>query len=244
MMGKSLSYAYAEGGAVKPELPAIGHAEMNAMPEGPEKQSAAQALVDYREKQSAWAAENLTPPTPPAVSSEQMQAMPMGDEKVAAAKALNAYYDEMSAYRKELNPDIDYSDAGHAATLERAKQVLAENPRPPMRDVPLPMPPTTGGGGTMPPPSYGGVGGTTPPSIPPMIPPAFEPISGTGPSAGQSNYQDFVAANPQQTAVQYSSYTPPAFQGVGSIMTPLGENNPYLMYSNPTNDVFKRPGGG
>ena len=250
MMGKSLSYAYAEGGAVKPELPAISHAEMNAMPEGPEKKAAAQALVDYREKQSAWAAENLTAPTAPAVSFEQMQAMPMGDEKVAAAKALNAYYDEMSAYRKELNPDIDYSDAGHAATLERAKQVLAENPRPPMRDVPLPMPDTTGGFNvgdvTLPtPPSYGGgVGGTTQPSIPPMIPPAFEPLSGIGPSAGQSNYQDFVAANPQQTAVQYSSYTPPAFQGVGSIMTPLGEENPYLMYSNPTNDVFKRPGGG
>ena len=31
MMGKSLSYAYAEGGAVKPELPAISHAEMNAI---------------------------------------------------------------------------------------------------------------------------------------------------------------------------------------------------------------------
>ena len=245
MMGKSLRYAYAEGGAVKPELPAIGHAEMNAMPEGPEKQAAAQALVDYREKQSAWAAENLTAPTPPAMSLEQIQAMPNNAEKLAAAEALNAYHEELRAYRKELNPDIDYSDAGHAATLERAKQVLAENPRPPMRDVPLPMPPTTGGGGgTMPPPSYGDVGGTTPPSIPPMIPPAFEPISGIGPSAGQSNYQDFVAANPQQTAVQYSSYTPPAFQGVGSIMTPLGENNPYLMYSNPTNDVFKRPGGG
>jgi len=249
-MGKSLSYAYAEGGAVKPELPAISHAEMSAMPDGPEKRAAAAALVTYREQQSAWAAENLTAPTPPAVSLEQMQAMPMGDEKVAAANALNAYYDEMSAYRRELNPDIDYSEAGHAAALESAQQVLAENPRPPMPDttggVTLPTPPSYGGGvGGITPPSYGGgVGGTTPPSIPPMIPPALEPISGIGPSAGQSNYQDFVAANPQQTAVQYSSYTPPAFQGVGSIMTPLEENNPYLMYSNPTNDVFKRPEGG
>jgi len=53
MMGKSLSYAYAEGGAVKPDLPAISHQEMNAMPDGPEKRAAAGALVTYREQQAA-----------------------------------------------------------------------------------------------------------------------------------------------------------------------------------------------
>ena len=266
MMGKSLSYAYAEGGAVKPELPAIGHAEMNAMPEGPEKQAAAQALVNYREKQSAWAAENLTKPTEPAISLEQMQAMPMGEEKVAAANAISAYAAAMKDYRRQANPDIDYSEAGHAAALADAQRVLAEgaqlqgaagNPlaqspatissdpidmTSPFNQQPVD---TTGGfnvgnvtlpGATVTPEYQAQPDFTyTPP------PTTFTELTGIGENAGQSAYQDFIAQNPQQTATQYSTYTPPEFQGVGSYLTP--QQSSYLMYSTP-GSVFKRPEGG
>lgn len=266
MMGKSLSYAYAEGGAVKPELPAISHAEMNAMPEGPEKRAAAGALVTYREQQAAWAAENLTKPTEPAISLEQMQAMPMGEEKVAAANAISAYAAAMKDYRREANPDIDYSEAGHAAALADARRVIAEdaerqgaagNPRaqspgtvssgPVDMTSPFNQQPvdTTGGfnvGDVVLPdapvtPDY------QPTNYPTYTPPptSFTNMTGIGENAGQSDYQNFIAQNPQQTATQYSTYTPPEFQGVGSYLTP--QQGSYLMYSTP-GSVFKRPEGG
>ena len=261
MMGKSLSYAYAEGGAVKPELPAISHAEMNAMPEGPEKRAAAGALVTYREQQAAWAAENLTKPTEPAISLEQMQAMPMGEEKVAAANAISAYAAAMKDYRREANPDIDYSEAGHAAALADAKRVLAENAeRQGAAGNPRAQSPGTVSSGpvdmTSPVDTTGGfnVGDVTLPN--PPVTPVYQPqpnftytqpsttfteLTGIGENAGQSDYQDFIAQIPQQTAPQYSNYTPPEFQGVGSYLTP--QQGSYLMYSTP-GSVFKRPEGG
>ena len=270
-MGKSLSYAYAEGGAVKPELPAISHAEMRAMPEGPEKQAAAQALVNYREKQSAWAAENLTKPAEPAISYEQMKAMPMGDEKVAAAKAFTAYAAALQDYRRQANPDIDYSEAGVAASVADARRVLAEeaerqgaagSPRAqspgtgssaPITSAPVDM---TSPFNQQPVDTTGGfnVGDVTLPN--PPVTPVYQPqpdftytqpsttfteLTGIGENAGQSDYQDFIAQNPQQTATQYSTYTPPEFQGVGSYLTP--QQGSYLMYSTP-GSVFKRPEGG
>jgi len=260
MMGKSLSYAYAEGGAVKPQLPAISHQEMNAMPDGPEKRAAAGALVTYREQQAAWAAENLTKPTEPVISLEQMQAMPMGEEKVAAANAISAYAAAMKDYRKEANPDIDYSEAGHAAALADAQRVIAENAGNPRAQSPAttssdpidmtsafnqqPVD-TTGGfnvgdvtlpGATVTPEYQAQPDFTyTPP------PTTFTELTGIGENAGQSDYQEFIAQNPQQTATQYSTYTPPEFQGVGSYLTP--QQGSYLMYSTP-GSVFKRPEGG
>jgi len=260
MMGKSLSYAYAEGGAVKPQLPAISHQEMNAMPDGPEKRAAAGALVTYREQQAAWAAENLTKPTEPVISLEQMQAMPMGNEKVAAANAITAYAAAMKDYRKEANPDIDFSEAGHAAALADAQRVIAENAGNPRAQSPATISSdpidmtspfnqqpvdTTGGfnvgdvtlpGATVTPEYQAQPDFTyTPP------PTTFTELTGIGENAGQSDYQEFIAQNPQQTATQYSTYTPPEFQGVGSYLTP--QQGSYLMYSTP-GSVFKRPEGG
>jgi hypothetical protein len=270
MMGKSLSYAYAEGGAVKPQLPAISHQEMNAMPDGPEKRAAAGALVTYREQQAAWAAENLTKPTEPAISLEQMQAMPMGNEKVAAANAITAYAAAMKDYRKEANPDIDFSEAGHAAALADAQRFLAEtapigqgaggNFQTQSQDTvssdpidmtsPFNQQPvdTTGGfnagdvtlpGATVTPEYQAQPDFTyTPP------PTTFTELTGIGENAGQSGYQEFIEQNPQQTATQYSTYTPPEFQGVGSLMAPLTpQQDSYLMYSTP-GSVFQRPEGG
>jgi hypothetical protein len=272
MMGKSLSYAYAEGGAVKPQLPAISHQEMNAMPDGPEKRAAAGALVTYREQQAAWAAENLTKPTEPVISLEQMQAMPMGNEKVAAANAISAYAAAMKDYRKEANPDIDYSEAGHAAALADAQRVIAENAeRQGAAGNPEGITSVTEGDVTFsgnpdhfmvgefnqqPVDTTGGfnVGDVTLPNAtvtpeyqaqpdftytPP--PTTFTELTGIGENAGQSDYQEFIEQNPQQTATQYSTYTPPEFQGVGSYLTP--QQGSYLMYSTP-GSVFKRPEGG
>ena len=254
-MGKSLSYAYAEGGAVKPQLPAISHQEMNAMPEGPEKRAAAGALVTYREQQAAWAAENLTKPTEPAISLEQMQAMPMGEEKVAAANAISAYAAAMKDYRRQANPDIDYSEAGHAAALADAQRVLAEgaqlqgaggNPRAQSPGTVSSGPVDTTGGFNV-----GDVAlpdATVTPDYQPQPdftytppPTTFTDFTGIGENAGQSAYQEFIAQNPQQTATQYSTYTPPEFQGVGSYLTP--QQGSYLMYSTP-GSVFQRPEGG
>ena len=284
MMGKSLSYAYAEGGAVKPELPAISHREMNAMPDGPEKRAAASALVTYREQQAAWAAENLTKPAEPAISYEQMKAMPMGDEKVAAANAFTAYAAALKDYRRQANPDIDYSEAGVAASVADAQRVLAEerdrlaaggNPRAQSPGNPEGITSVTEGDVTFsgnpnhfvvgdftqqPVDTTGGfnVGNVTLPDAPvipdyqpqttnPVYtapPTTFSELTGIGDNAGQSDYQEFIAQNPQQTATEYSTYTPPEFQGVGSLMAPLTpQQGSYLMYSTP-GSVFKRPEGG
>ena len=266
MIGKSLSYAYAEGGAVKPNLPAISHQEMNAMPDGPEKRAAAGALVTYREQQAAWAAENLTRPAEPAISYEQMKAMPMGDEKVAAANAITAYAAAMKDYRREANPDIDYSEAGHAAALADAKAFLnSEEGRAAAARIKAGEQLGTGSSAPVdmtspfdqqPVDTTGGfnVGDVTLPDA--TVTPAYQPqpdftytpppttftdMTGIGDNAGQSDYQDFIAQNPQQTATQYSTYTPPEFQGVGSYLTP--QQGSYLMYSTP-GSVFKRPEGG
>ena len=75
----------------------------------------------------------------------------------------------------------------------------------------------------------------------PSPPTTFTDMTGLGADAGQSDYQEFIAQNPQQTATQYSTYTPPEFQGVGSYLTP--QQGSYLMYSTP-GSVFKRPEGG
>ena len=270
MMGKSLSYAYAEGGAVKPELPAISHREMNAMPDGPEKRAAASALVTYREQQAAWAAENLTKPAEPAISYEQMKAMPMGDEKVAAANAFTAYAAALKDYRRQANPDIDYSEAGVAASVADAESYLnSEEGRAianrmaageqfgTVSSAPVDM---TSPFDQQPVDTTGGfnVGNVTLPDAPvipdyqpqttnPVYtapPTTFSELTGIGDNAGQSDYQEFIAQNPQQTATEYSTYTPPEFQGVGSLMAPLTpQQGSYLMYSTP-GSVFKRPEGG
>jgi len=63
------------------------------------------------------------------------------------------------------------------------------------------------------------------------VPQNFRDMTGIGDSAGQSGYQDFLANNEQNTVTETSTYNPSLFQGVGSIMQ-------------PTNSIFKRPGGG
>lgn len=222
MMGKSLNYAYptvyADGGPV--------------------------LAVPQRDVQLQF--------TP-----EQQQQMDEANARRIAAEASSAKSKAESAAIRAANPNIDFSDEGYAAALADAQRFLAEyapighgaggNPRTQSPGTPQPVD-TTGGF------DVGDVTLPNPPVTPEYQPqPAFTytpppttftELTGIGENAGQSNYQDFVAANPQQTAVQYSSYAPPTFQGVGSIMTPLGQENPYLMYSNPTNNVFKRPGGG
>jgi hypothetical protein len=201
-----------------------------------------------------------------------MQAMPMGNEKVAAANAISAYAAAMKDYRKEANPDIDYSEAGHAAALADAQRVIAENAeRQGAAGNPEGITSVTEGDVTFsgnpdhfmvgefnqqPVDTTGGfnVGDVTLPNAtvtpeyqaqpdftytPP--PTTFTELTGIGENAGQSDYQEFIEQNPQQTATQYSTYTPPEFQGVGSYLTP--QQGSYLMYSTP-GSVFKRPEGG
>ena len=230
MMGKSLSYAYAEGGAV---------------PVGMEFPR----LVE-----------------PQAYTEEQLAVI---DEANARRIAAEASIAESRAAREALhaaNPHIDFSEAGHAAALADAQRYLAEaaargdlagNPRaqspgtvsPASVDMTSPFDQqpvdTTGGfnvGDVVLPdatvtPEY------QPTNYPTYTPPptTFTDMTGIGANAGQSDYQEFIAQNPQQTATQYSTYIPPEFQGVGSYLTP--QQGSYLMYSTP-GSVFKRPEGG
>ena len=231
MMGKSLSYAYAEGGAV---------------PVGMEFPR----LVE-----------------PQAYTEEQLAVI---DEANARRIAAEASIAESRAAREALhaaNPHIDFSEAGHAAALADAQRYLAEaaargdstsNPEGitsvtegdvtfsgnPEHFITTPVD-TTGGF------NVGDVAlpdATVTPDYQPQPgftytapPTTFTDMTGIGANAGQSDYQEFIAQNPQQTATQYSTYTPPEFQGVGSYLTP--QQGSYLMYSTP-GSVFKRPEGG
>ena len=230
MMGKSLSYAYAEGGAVPVGI---------ALPRNIEPQ--------YTEEQLAVIDE---------ANARRIAAEASIAESRAARDALHA-----------ANPHIDFSEAGHAAALADAQRYLAEaaargdstsNPEGitsvtegdvtfsgnPEHFITTPVD-TTGGF------NVGDVAlpdATVTPDYQPQPgftytapPTTFTDMTGIGANAGQSDYQEFIAQNPQQTATQYSTYTPPEFQGVGSYLTP--QQGSYLMYSTP-GSVFKRPEGG
>ena len=228
MIGKSLSYAYAEGGAVpvgmaSPQLPQLTEEQLKTIEEANARRMAAEASIA---------------------------------ESRAAQAALHA-----------ANPHIDFSEAGHAAALADAQRIVAEaaargestsNPEGitsvtegdvtfsgnPEHFITTPVD-TTGGF------NVGDVAlpdATVTPDYQPQPgftytapPTTLTDMTGIGEDAGQSAYQDFIAQNPQQTATQYSTYTPPEFQGVGSYLTP--QQGSYLMYSTP-GGVFKRPEGG
>ena len=226
MMGKSLSYAYAEGGSVP-----VGFASSRDL--GPQ------------------------------YTDEQIKQMEEANARRIAAEASTAESRARQAALHAANPHIDFSEAGHAAALADAQRFLAEYTRTgntvigqgqdtvssdpidmtsPFNQQPVD---TTGGfnvgdvtlpGATVTPEYQAQPDFTyTPP------PTTFTELTGIGENAGQSDYQEFIAQNPQQTATQYSTYTPPEFQGVGSYLTP--QQGSYLMYSTP-GSVFKRPEGG
>lgn len=270
MMGKSLSYAYAEGGAVKPNLPAVSFNEMNAMPDSPEKRAAAGALVTYREQQAAWAAENLTKPAEPAISYEQMKAMPMGDERVAAAKAYVAYGEAMKDYRKEANPDMDYSEAGRAeiqadaqaflnseegqaaaARMKATEQLGTVSSAPVDLTSPFNQQPvdTTGGYNVGDNPAFLVSEQVVPDySVDPRT--QYDPMpeiqleNVLGDNAGQDAYQNYVGQlQPQVIPDQGPLYTPAEFMGIGSFVPEAvaqQEQGGYLRSSNPQGP-FKRP---
>jgi hypothetical protein len=226
MMGKSLSYAYAEGGSVP-----VGIASPRDL--GPQ------------------------------YTDEQIKQMEEANARRIAAEASSAESRARQAALHAANPHIDFSEAGHAAALADAQRFLAEYTRTgntvigqgqdtvssdpidmtsPFNQQPVD---TTGGfnvgdvtlpGATVTPEYQAQPDFTyTPP------PTTFTELTGIGENAGQSDYQEFIAQNPQQTATQYSTYTPPEFQGVGSYLTP--QQGSYLMYSTPSS-VFQRPEGG
>ena len=226
MMGKSLSYAYAEGGSVP-----VGFASPRDL--GPQ------------------------------YTDEQIKQMEEANARRIAAEASTAESRARQAALHAANPHIDFSEAGHAAALADAQRFLAEYTRTgntvigqgqdtvssdpidmtsPFNQQPVD---TTGGfnvgdvtlpGATVTPEYQAQPDFTyTPP------PTTFTELTGIGENAGQSDYQEFIEQNPQQTATQYSTYIPPEFQGVGSYLTP--QQGSYLMYSTP-DSVFKRPEGG
>jgi hypothetical protein len=226
MMGKSLSYAYAEGGSVP-----VGIASPRDL--GPQ------------------------------YTDEQIKQMEEANARRIAAEASSAESRARQAALHAANPHIDFSEAGHAAALADAQRFLAEYTRTgntvigqgqdtvssdpidmtsPFNQQPVD---TTGGfnvgdvtlpGATVTPEYQAQPDFTyTPP------PTTFTELTGIGENAGQSDYQEFIEQNPQQTATQYSTYIPPEFQGVGSYLTP--QQGSYLMYSTP-GSVFKRPEGG
>ena len=226
MMGKSLSYAYAEGGSVP-----VGFASPRDL--GPQ------------------------------YTDEQIKQMEEANARRIAAEASSAESRARQAALQAANPHIDFSEAGHAAALADAQRFLAEYTRTgntvigqgqdtvssdpidmtsPFNQQPVD---TTGGfnvgdvtlpGATVTPEYQAQPDFTyTPP------PTTFTELTGIGENAGQSDYQEFIEQNPQQTATQYSTYIPPEFQGVGSYLTP--QQGSYLMYSTP-GSVFQRPEGG
>ncbi len=226
MMGKSLSYAYAEGGSVP---------------------------VNFESSRDLG----------PQYTDEQIKQMEEANARRIAAEASTAESRARQAALHAANPHIDFSEAGHAAALADAQRFLAEYTRTgntvigqgqdtvssdpidmtsPFNQQPVD---TTGGfnvgdvtlpGATVTPEYQAQPDFTyTPP------PTTFTELTGIGENAGQSDYQEFIEQNPQQTATQYSTYTPPEFQGVGSYLTP--QQGSYLMYSTP-GSVFKRPEGG
>jgi hypothetical protein len=226
MMGKSLSYAYAEGGSVP-----VGFASPKDLE--------------------------------PQYTDEQIKQMEEANARRIAAEASTAESRARQAALHAANPHIDFSEAGHAAALADAQRFLAEYTRTgntvigqgqdtvssdpidmtsPFNQQPVD---TTGGfnvgdvtlpGATVTPEYQAQPDFTyTPP------PTTFTELTGIGENAGQSDYQEFIEQNPQQTATQYSTYIPPEFQGVGSYLTP--QQGSYLMYSTP-GSVFQRPEGG
>jgi len=229
MMGKSLSYAYAEGGSVP-----VGFASPKDLE--------------------------------PQYTDEQIKQMEEANARRIAAEASTAESRARQAAIHAANPHIDFSEAGHAAALADAQRFLAEYTRTgntvigqgqdTVSSDPIDM---TSPFNQQPVDTTGGfnVGDVTLPDAtvtpeyqaqpdftytPP--PTTFTELTGIGENAGQSDYQEFIAQNPQQTATQYSTYTPPEFQGVGSLMAPLTpQQDSYLMYSTP-GSVFQRPEGG
>ncbi|MAO20178.1 MAG: hypothetical protein CMJ25_05445, partial [Phycisphaerae bacterium] len=141
----------------------------------------------------------LIKPQPPAISYEEMKAMPMSDEKVAAAKAFTAYVKSMQDYRRQANPNIDYSEEGIAATVADAKNYLAENAAP----------------------------GGMPPQLPPTIPIARPPSSG-GQSysdvvnAGGGGINPVVGKRPDGSDIRLFDKDSPTRRSPGQIppMTP------------------------
>jgi len=226
MMGKSLSYAYAEGGSVP-----VGFASPKDLE--------------------------------PQYTDEQIKQMEEANARRIAAEASTAESRARQAAIHAANPHIDFSEAGHAAALADAQRFLAEYTRTgntvigqgqdTVSSDPIDM---TSPFNQQPVDTTGGfnVGDVTLPDAtvtpeyqaqpdftytPP--PTTFTELTGIGENAGQSDYQEFIEQNPQQTATQYSTYIPPEFQGVGSYLTP--QQGSYLMYSTP-GSVFQRPEGG
>ena len=187
---------------------------------------------------------SYTDTAPPTMqfTEEQLKQMEESNARRTAAEASIADSEARRAALHAANPHIDFSESGVAATVGEAQAYLnSEEGKAIAARIAAGEQPGTG-----PDPIFGfpeipfdPAPGPAP--GPAQIPPTFSEIVGIGENAGQSDYQDFIAQNPQQTATEHSTYTPPGFQGVGSFLTPPQGSN--LMYSTP-GSVFKRPEGG
>ena len=232
-MGKSLSYAYAEGGAVPvgmefPRLvepqafePQYTEEQLKQMEEANARRMAAEAsIADSEAKRAALHAAN-----PHIDFSEAGHAAALADAQRYLAEA--AARGDLAGNPRAQSPGT--ATPGVYLTSPFDQQPVDTTGGFNVGDVVLPDATVT--------PEY------QPTNYPTYTPPptTFTDMTGLGANAGQSDYQEFIAQNPQQTATQYSTYTPPEFQGVGSYLTP--QQGSYLMYSTP-GSVFKRPEGG
>ena len=225
MMGKSLSYAYAEGGAVPVgmEFPrlvepqAYTEEQLAVIDEANARRIAAEASI----AESRAAREALHAANPHIDFSEAGHAAALADAQRYLAEAA-ARGDLAGNPRAQSPGTVDMTSPFDQQPVDTTGGFN-------VGDVVLPDATVT--------PEY------QPTNYPTYTPPptTFTDMTGLGADAGQSDYQEFIAQNPQQTATQYSTYTPPEFQGVGSYLTP--QQGSYLMYSTP-GSVFKRPEGG
>ena len=235
MINKSLSYAYAEGGPVGVSYgdtasPTVQFTEeqLKQMEEANARRTAAEAsIADSEAKRAALHAAN------PHIDFSESGVAAMVDE---AQAYLNSEEGKAIAARMAAGEQFGTGPVTEAPAPgpdpvfdfpERGMPEIPFDPAPgpdPIIGFPeIPFDPAPG------------------PVNPAPIPPTFSEIVGIGENAGQSDYQDFIAQNPQQTATEHSTYTPPGFQGVGSFLTPPQGST--LMYSTP-GSVFKRPEGG
>jgi hypothetical protein len=235
MMGKSLSYAYAEGGSVPVGIasprdfrPQYTDEQIKQMEEANARRIAAEAsTAESRARQAALHAAN-----PHIDFSEAGHAAALADAQriIAEAAAREGVAGNPEGITSVTEGDVTFSgNPDHFMVGEFNQQPVDTTGGFNVGDVTLPNATVT--------PEYQAQSDFT--YTPP--PTTFTELTGIGENAGQSGYQEFIEQNPQQTATQYSTYTPPEFQGVGSYLTP--QQGSYLMYSTP-GSVFKRPEGG
>ena len=241
MMGKSLSYAYAEGGSVPVGFasprdlgPQFTDEQIKQMEEANARRIAAEAsTAESRARQAALHAAN-----PHIDFSEAGHAAALADAQRFLAEYTrtgNTVIGQGAAGNPEgitsvTEGDVTFSgNPNHFMVGEFNQQPVDTTGGFNVGDVTLPGATVTPEYQAQPDFTY------TPP------PTTFTELTGIGENAGQSDYQEFIAQNPQQTATQYSTYIPPEFQGVGSYLTP--QQGSYLMYSTP-GSVFQRPEGG